>query len=233
MSGPPSNALYVQYGCGLSAPDGWVNFDTSPTLLIERLPLVGPLLAKRLVGFPASVRVGDIRKGLPLPNGSVQGLYASHVIEHLTYEDAKQAFVVSIALLRPGGTFRLVVPDLTARAERYLKSFASGDIKAAEGLLDGTGLGRRRKRGGLLGVLTQALGNSDHLWMWDELSMSSALHEAGFADVRRCSFGDSDDAMFALVEDEERFQDGGSPELAFECRRPIIESGPGGKRADR
>ncbi|HEX6859864.1 MAG TPA: hypothetical protein VF138_06660, partial [Caulobacteraceae bacterium] len=64
-----SPKLYVQYGCGLSAPDGWLNFDASPTLRLQRLPLVGRLLTRGRVRFPEAVRYGDITRGLPLADG--------------------------------------------------------------------------------------------------------------------------------------------------------------------
>ena len=34
---------YVQYGCGLSAPNEWINFDVSPTLRIQKIPIIGSL----------------------------------------------------------------------------------------------------------------------------------------------------------------------------------------------
>src|SRR5437588_12941457 len=63
-------ALYVQYGCGFSPGEGWENFDSSPTLRVERMPIIGPFLSAKLSGnarpFPSSVRYGDICKGLPI-----------------------------------------------------------------------------------------------------------------------------------------------------------------------
>ena len=56
-------SLYVQYGCGLSAPVGWQNFDASPTLRLQKIPLIGKLVRK--VDFPSNVLYGDIVKGLP------------------------------------------------------------------------------------------------------------------------------------------------------------------------
>lgn len=83
---------YVQYGCGLSAPERWVNFDSSPRLRFERLPGVSAMTS--LAGyrlFPASVRYGDIVSGLPMPDGSADGVYSSHVLEHLARNDVKAA----------------------------------------------------------------------------------------------------------------------------------------------
>ena len=50
-----SDGLYVQYGCGLSAPAGWMNFDASPTLRFERSP-IGFLYTRNRERFPRNVR---------------------------------------------------------------------------------------------------------------------------------------------------------------------------------
>jgi hypothetical protein len=76
---------YVQYGCGFSAGEGWLNFDASPTVRIERIPFFGNMFSVAFSGnfhrFPASVKYGDIRKGPLIPPGTADGIYASHVLE--------------------------------------------------------------------------------------------------------------------------------------------------------
>src|ERR1700743_1953204 len=109
-------ALYVQYGCGFSAGTGWLNFDSSPTLRIERIPVVGSLLSACLSGnamrFPGDVQYGDICNGLPVANGTARGVYASHILEHSSLDDLRQALDNTYRMLAPGGIFRLIVPDL-------------------------------------------------------------------------------------------------------------------------
>jgi hypothetical protein len=58
-----------------------LNFDASITLRMERLPVVGRFVKKNSQRFPDGVAFGDIVKGLPLPDGSADGIYASHVLE--------------------------------------------------------------------------------------------------------------------------------------------------------
>lgn len=62
--------MYVQYGCGWNAPQDWRNFDASPTLYFERMPLVGKLYTKNKTRFPHNVEFGDIVEGLPISDGS-------------------------------------------------------------------------------------------------------------------------------------------------------------------
>ncbi len=210
-----SGDLYLQYGCGFSAPEGWLNFDASPQLRLERLPLVGRLL-RRGKGFPAAVRHGDVRRGLPVEAGSCRGVYASHVLEHLAREDFDRALAETFRILAPGGVFRLVVPDLETYARRYVARLDAGEADANDRFMDESYLGARSRAAGLVGGLREAIGNSRHLWMWDEAGLAAVLDAAGFTAIRRATFGDADDPMFARVEEENRFQDA----CAMEARKP-------------
>ena len=96
--------MYVQYGCGDCAPAEWVNFDASPTLRIESIPIIGRFIKKNAAPFPSNVRYGDIVSGLPIPDGIVWGLYASHILEHLSRDDFSIALRNSFRLLAPGAS---------------------------------------------------------------------------------------------------------------------------------
>jgi SAM-dependent methyltransferase len=219
-SGTPMG-VYIQYGCGSSCPDGWINFDASPTLRLQQLPVLGRFFRRGTV-FPASARYGDIVKGLPVPDNSADGIYASHVLEHLSLADFWLALRNTLRLLKPGGIFRLVVPDLEARARIYLQKLESGEVDANAWLMRSAGIGVERRDRSLEGTARAILGNSAHLWMWDEKSMAAALRKAGFVDVRRCQLNDSTDAAFRLVEEAGRFFDHAAQvsECAMEARKP-------------
>ena len=220
------HSLYVQYGCGDSVASGWLNFDASPTLRIQRIPLVGRAIVRASghgYEFPDGVQYGDIVRGLDLPDGSVCGAYASHVLEHLSYEDCITALRNTYQLLAPGGLFRLVVPDLRARAEQYLSAVRMGQVDANNDFMRHTYLGLEVRPRTILQKLRSLLGNSAHLWMWDEPSMRGALADAGFVDIRQCRFGDCEDPMYAAVERADRFRDESLdiPECALEARKPV------------
>src|SRR4051794_31878603 len=137
--------LYVQYGCGLCAPEGWRNFDASPTLRARSVPVLGRL-ANRLTPFPATARYGDILAGLPVADQSVDGVYCSHVLEHLSQEDCRRALTNTYRILKPGGRFRLVMPDLRWLVDRYL---ADGTANAAGKLVKESLLGEDTRPRGL------------------------------------------------------------------------------------
>ena len=215
--------LYVQYGCGLCAPKGWQNYDVSLSIRAERIPLIGRLIGKNAERFPDNVRIGDIVRGLPVADGSADGVYASHVLEHLSRQDCVTALKNTWRILKPGGVFRLIVPDLEARARVYLKKMEAGETGANDWFMAASSLGRQSNPKGIVARLSLALGSSHHLWMWDWPSMQAALQEAGFTSIRRCECGDSGDPMFAFVENSGRFYDADVQiqELAVHCVRPV------------
>jgi hypothetical protein len=52
--------------------------------------------------------------------------------------------------------------------------------------------------------------------MWDYKSIELELQKAGFAEIRKASFGDSPDPMFREVEDKSRWDNC----LGVECKKP-------------
>lgn len=197
------NKQYVQYGCGMCAPLAWINFDSSPTVRFERIPLIGQLYKKNAVRFPDNVQYGDIVRGLPIEAESCDGIYCSHVLEHLAYEDCLVALRNTYVYLKPGGIFRLVVPDLEQLVNEYVgKSHDS----PAVWLMKATQLGQFRRPRGLRELCLNLLGNAAHRWMWDEKSLRNALRDTGFTDVRLAAYGDASDLRFADVEDPSRFE---------------------------
>lgn len=197
---------YLQYGCGLSAPVEWTNYDISPTLRLQKIPVLGKLLRdKAKVKFPENVLYGDIIRGLPVPDGSCDGVYCSHTLEHLALDDFRKALANTHKILKKGGIFRCVVPDLETAARSYLKSLEQGDAEASSTFMRNTRLGIRVRPKGLTAQLKTIFGNAHHLWMWDGISLASELEKAGFRYVRICRFNDSEDEMFRYVEDVWRF----------------------------
>ena len=219
--------MYVHYGCGHDVGKSWSNFDVSPMLRFEKIP--GGKIAKKLVdtgsNFPPEVMYGNILNGPLVTPGTANCVYASHVLEHLSYADACRAISTTFDMLQAGGTFRLVVPDLEWRARLYIESLNKGDSGASGAFLRQTLLGHETRDRSLLGKARLAFGGSAHLWMWDEPAMTDALKAAGFQNIRRCDFGDASDPAFSELEIFERFwvtmPDGTKhKELALEASKP-------------
>jgi predicted SAM-dependent methyltransferase len=171
--------------------------------------------------FPARALRGDIVKGLPVPDGMCTGVFSSHVLEHIPRNDLPVALRNTARMLRRGGVFRLVVPDLRWRAERYVRSAENDGSDAADNFMKACILGQMAKSRSPLALLRNRFGNSAHLWMYDFASLRGLLLSAGFQSIRRCEFGDASDPMFSRVEQPGRFVDGEQHELAIEAVIPI------------
>ena len=202
---------YVQYGCGLCAPATWRNYDSSPTLRIQRIPLIGYLpKLNEFPTFPNNVEYGDIVNGLPVEPNSCKGIYCSHVLEHLSLSDLRVALRHTYSYLMNDGIFRFVLPDLNLLAQEYVQS---QDPNASIRFMEHSGLGVRDRARGIVELLRQALGNSSHLWMWDSKSLALELANVGFREIRQAEFHDSVDPLFREVEDPDRWTDS----LGMEC----------------
>ena len=82
----------------------------------------------------AEVMRHDLRAALPFKNDEFDGVYHSHVLEHLPRADGERFLRECWRVLLPGGTIRVVVPDLETLARLYLKHLegaVEGDAEAA------------------------------------------------------------------------------------------------------
>lgn len=98
--------LRLHLGCGADVRAGWVNVDAD---------LNGD-------GKPESSDYYqyDLRRGIPLPDGSCSVVYSSHFFEHLTNEYGRKLFNESFRVLEPGGLFRVALPDWRKFFGEYL-----------------------------------------------------------------------------------------------------------------
>jgi predicted SAM-dependent methyltransferase len=90
----------------------------SPALLKEWTNLKFSLLPYPK-GWPISHY--DIRRPLPFPDDTFDAVYALHIIEHLTPEEASRFVAEIFRVLRAGGIFRVSTPDLESAVRAYLE----------------------------------------------------------------------------------------------------------------
>jgi predicted SAM-dependent methyltransferase len=206
---------YVQFGCGMCAPVSWQNFDAGPAFWLQsRLPFLKPLLVKKgFPPYPENIQYGDVIKGLPIPQQSADAVYCSHVLEHMTLDEFRVAIKNVFSYLRPGGTFRLVLPDLEQLINAYVSDRTAG---AASRFMQDSFLGEPTFVRGVKAMPTALFGRSRHLWMWDYKGIEEQLAAVGFTDIRRAQLGDSPDPRFSEVEAESRWTDC----LGVDCKRP-------------
>lgn len=194
---------FVQYGCGTWCPSDWRNFDVSPVLRFRSVPIIGNYLVRRYSKFPSNAEFGDIVGGLPIADNTVDAIYCSHVLEHLWRDECALALANTYRYLKPGGLFRLVVPDVHALAQGFIND--SGP-DAGLTFVASLHLTLPRRPRGLVNFLRSNWGRSQHRWMWEFRGLEQYLRASGFSTIRLAQLGDSEVAAFASVENPDRYQ---------------------------
>ena len=90
----------LNIGCGACRHSDWVNLDLNPN--------------------SPDVIALDATKGLPFESNAVDVCYSSHVLEHLSREEATSFIGEQRRVLKNGGVIRVVVPDLERICRLYL-----------------------------------------------------------------------------------------------------------------
>jgi predicted SAM-dependent methyltransferase len=93
----------LHLGCGNIKLAGWCNVDAMPTI--------------------AADVIDDIRLLKHFPNGSVQEIYACHVLEHFAHDEIQPILRRWYEVLSPGGVLRISVPDIDRIVRIYYKNF--------------------------------------------------------------------------------------------------------------
>ena len=91
----------LNIGCGETTHAAWVNID--------------------IVASAPGVHVHDVRQGLPYADLTFDACYCSHMLEHVTREQAGIVVREAYRVLRKGGIARFVVPDLERIARLYIR----------------------------------------------------------------------------------------------------------------
>jgi len=179
----------INVGCGSSPTHGWLNFDGSPSVLLANHPLLTRLLDrlrllrddnKRFIAFCRSsdIRWANAARRLPVPTGSADVVYSSHMLEHLDKKEAMQFLMEARRVLTHEGIIRLAVPDLRRMIADYE---TDGD---ADRLVSRTQLAHTRPQTVLQKLRWLFVADrSHHRWMYDANSLALLLAKAGFSHV--------------------------------------------------
>jgi predicted SAM-dependent methyltransferase len=225
-AGPSISGLNrLHLGCGLITPPGWVNIDGSWNARLAKHPLLRRTAAalglipkdRAEIPWSSSILVHDVREPLPFPSNSASAIYASHLLEHLYFEEARRVVKECSRVLAPGGAFRVVVPDLESIVREYLGELPFGELpKEFQELTPADRLNRRL----LMHPLNRPSGNfvhriysswvdfHEHKWMYDERALVAQMESGGFAEVQRMQFRVSRIEGIAEVEQASRVLNG-------------------------
>jgi SAM-dependent methyltransferase len=178
----PASGLRLNLGCGAQTPEGWVNVDNALGARVARLPGISRL-ATRLGLFrtqwSGEIFIHDLCRPFPWGDESVNCIYSSHTLEHLTREEGAFVMRECRRVLRPGGIIRIVVPDLRAFIDRYLGGEFSADRFLEN--LDVLPSARGRLARGRMGRWLATRAESPHACMYDADTLLASLERAGLS----------------------------------------------------
>lgn len=206
----------LHLGCGLTAPEGWLNVDGSFQVVLARRPWLKRLLVSSgilprtqaaIPWKPTVVRL-DLARPLPYPEGCFGAVYSSHLLEHLYHDQALALLKECRRVLRPGSVCRVVVPDLGALVAEYVQQKSAGDSNAANRLMEAMMMHDKGPKHGLLGLFYRFTAFHQHKWMYDAASLMQMFSAAGFETVRQTGCLESAIEGVAEVENPERILDG-------------------------
>ena len=164
----------LQLGGGYHTKNGWLNSDL----------IAGDVYLNATQPFP-------------LPPESIDLIFAEQFIEHLSFSDGYVCLSECRRVLRWGGKVRFSTPDLVALCLLY------GDKNPNVGMK--TAMDRhRRHHNRELTTPAHFLNDFFRLWghsfIYDEETLRLQLQRAGFANIVRMRFGESDEEGFAHLE---------------------------------
>jgi predicted SAM-dependent methyltransferase len=119
----------------------------------------------------------DFNRPLPFLDGSLDGVFCEHVLEHFTLAEGEHLMREVCRCLRPGGVSRIIVPD----GERVMKSYFEAPDRLDLGL---------RGETPMEAVNSYFRQRYEHQFLYDWDTLSLMLRRAGFTRVERSSFGD-------------------------------------------
>ena len=170
----------LNLGCFDQSIAGWVNTDITPHIFVAKVPGAAFLLRKlgkmteeryqqHQRGVFDKVKYLNLAKSFPFDANSFDNAFSAHVFEHLYREQAVHCAREIHRVLKPGGIFRVSVPDLDRAVRQY-------DPSSPETLLK------------LIYESDQPRDKNRHHWMYNQHNMGRLLRDAGFSEVSCCQY---------------------------------------------
>jgi predicted SAM-dependent methyltransferase len=148
----------------------------------------------------------NITKKFPFQDNSVDAIYSSHTLEHLTYDEGGFVFRECFRVLKANGVIRIIVPDLYQLVNSYLKNTETSPNTAAMQMLKDSLFFEIPIPRSLFGFIKFYFrSKNNHAFLYDEQAMAHQLTMAGFMQATRCNYGESRIDNILDIDDSSRF----------------------------
>ncbi|HEY8154704.1 MAG TPA: methyltransferase domain-containing protein [Myxococcota bacterium] len=161
---------YVNIGCGSNFRPGFINVDYE--------------------WRPGIHLCWDLRRKLPLPDASAEGIFTEHCLEHLTVDACAEALRDLHRILAPGGVLRVIIPDGGLYIESYLRHRRGEPVEFPYVDAEGRADFLRDSHYGFTPMMAvnRIFRGYGHLFAYDHDTIRNLLVHAGFASVEPSSF---------------------------------------------
>lgn len=154
-----------------------------------------------------NIQFADATKSIPLQTSSVDCIYTSHMVEHLSQKGARNFLNEVKRVLKVGGVVRIAVPDLRIAVDDYLET-NDADAFMRGILVQAPEINTLKQKINLF-----ISGYRHHQWMYDGTSLSKLLIEMGFSSAEICKDGktniiDADGLNFYEREEQSVYVEG-------------------------
>lgn len=131
----------------------------------------------------------NLSYGIPLKNGTVDKIYSSHFLEHLSFKDIVNFLEECKRVLKPNGIFSVCVPDASLYIKAYIekKNFRTDEDFYTEG--------KTFTNSYIDQINYIAYMGGEHKHMWDAESLLNILGILGFKDAKLRDFDGSIDRV--------------------------------------
>ena len=135
-----------------------------------------------VIGRPGTTYVADWgHEPLPIPNETYDLVFASHVLEHVSWTRTQNALLEAKRILKPNGMLEIWVPNFAYIVDCYHRRICGDDWRRENSEADPMKWVNGR-------IFTYGPGEENrHRACFDERSLRRCLEQAGFGNVRRVS----------------------------------------------
>ena len=175
----------LHIGCGGRLLEGWLNTD--------------------IAWSPGAIQM-DARRRFPFADNTFDFVFSEHMIEHVDCSEGAYMLAECYRVMTVGGRIRITTPNLTTLARLCADDHT--DIEAS--YLDW--FYRTFLHGGWphtpAGALSAFFSFWGHKFIYDEKTLTNAMHAAGFKSIKRYKLTESDEPNLRSLENCARYPEG-------------------------
>jgi SAM-dependent methyltransferase len=195
--------MKINLGCGSKTPEGWINVDYALGARVMRISLL-KFVSRRLglfgMDWSDDIYIHDLRKIFPWKSDSVDVVYSSHTLEHLSKSEGRKFLKECYRVLKKHGTIRIVVPNLSSLISEYIE----GSLRADD-FVEKLGVLYETERDGFLRKRFSPFIQFPHKCMYDPNTLLEIFNEIGFRGREKQPFeSDIDDIKGVELKDRTR-----------------------------